>query len=323
MKLTPSKLKSRLKDNLSCIYIIFGNDFLQNQQLVDRVFERAKKEDYLEKETHLITDKYDWSFLKHGEESKDLFGSKKVIVVKLLENGPGREGAKILKEYSSNIHKENILIVSAEGLDYKSRSSVWAKALDSVGITITIDPITSENLPSWIQKIGMKYKVKISKELAYFLAEKTEGNLLSSFQEIKKLALVYREKDITLEDIAREVSNSSRFTIFDFSNSFISLNKKRMFQILESLKDEGTPEALILWALSKEIKNLSQTIQQGSTKGIWGSKKYIYMLEKASEKISTKRLLRSLKKLAIIDASIKGRENQKPWTAIRDFCLNF
>ena len=96
-----------------------------------------------------------------------------------------------------------------------------------------------------------------------------------------------------------------------------------MFQILESLKDEGTPEALILWALSKEIKNLSQAIQQGSTKGIWGSKKYIYMLEKASERISVKRLLRSLKKLAIIDASIKGRENQEPWTAIRDFCLNF
>ena len=37
--------------------------------------------------------------------------------------------------------------------------------------------------------MGMKYKIKISKELAYFLAEKTEGNLLSSFQEIKKLAL--------------------------------------------------------------------------------------------------------------------------------------
>ena len=160
-------------------------------------------------------------------------------------------------------------------------------------------------------------------EAAHLMVEKTEGNLMSTMQEIRKLSLIYPHQEINLDRMKENIANSSRYSIFDFSNAFVTGNSKKAIKVLESLKAEGTPETLIIWALARELNNLFKVVKTGSTKGIWGPRKYLDSLEKSSKEINEFRILKAFKKIAEIDSSIKGFINQNPWLGIRELTLTF
>ena len=71
------------------------------------------------------------------------------------------------------------------------------------------------------------------------------------------------------------ISNASKYGIFDLSNAFVSGNKNRTYKIIESLKSEGMQPTLILWALTKEINNLYNVMEEKSNKNIWGPIHYL------------------------------------------------
>ena len=121
----------------------------------------------------------------------------------------------------------------------------------------------------------------------------------------------------------KSITDSSRFNIYDFSNAFVEGNTKKAIRILESLKAEGTPEALILWALSKEINNLLKISKSGSTKGLWGPRSYLNALEKTAKRIPRIRINKALQEIAQIDSAIKGFISQNPWLGIRQLTLTF
>ena len=269
MRVSPQDLSNSLKKGLEPVYALVGEESLQIQELVDQIYNKAKSEDYLEKTNYIISKQTDWAFLKSSSENYDLFGAKKIIEIKLIGSGPGATGSKALKDYAINPDPSKVLIVSAEGLEKKTHSSAWIKALEAAGCLLLINPITLNQLPRWIVETGKKYQLNIASAASNLLAEKTEGNLLATLQEIKKLALLFPDQDIDINQMASSISDSSKYNIFDLSNAFISGNKERTASVLESLKAEGTPETLILWSLSRELTNLFKVINQKSAKGIW------------------------------------------------------
>ena len=241
----------------------------------------------------------------------------------MIGTGPGVAGSKALKDYAINPDPSKVLIISAEGLEKKTHSSAWIKALEEAGCLIIINSITLNQLPKWIIETGYKYELEISSEASHLLAEKTEGNLLATLQEIKKLALLFPNQNIDIKKMASSISDSSKYDIFDLSNAFIAGNKKRTAIVLESLKAEGTPETLILWSLSRELTNLFKVMNQQSTKGIWGPRHYLSTLEESANKISLSDLKRALQQIAKIASSIKGGSQQDSWQAIRELTLTF
>ena len=108
-----------------------------------------------------------------------------------------------------------------------------------------------------------------------------------------------------------------------FSNALIKGNKEKSLEILQTLKSEGTPETLILWALSRELNNLLKVINAGSSNGIWGPVKYKKLLEQASKRIKKEKIYKAYKTIAFIDSCIKGYKNQNPWLGLRELTLNF
>ena len=107
----------------------------------------AKNSKFEEKNTYVVSKDMDWSFLDSNNENLDLFGSKKIIEIKLLGTGPGNKGSKALKDYSLKPDPNKLLIVSAEGLDKKSQSSQWAKSLEAGGVMIVEYPIALSSMP--------------------------------------------------------------------------------------------------------------------------------------------------------------------------------
>ena len=323
MKISDQEINKSLSDKLHNIYLVLGEESLQIQEVTDPILSRAKKDEFLERVSYVITKQTDWSFLKSSSENLDLFGSKKILEIKLIGTGPGNAGASALKEYSKDPDPNKVVLITGEGLDKKSHSSAWVKALEEAGILIIISPIYNNQLPAWILETGKKHGLVISREAGAFLASRTEGNLLSALQEIKKLALLYPSQDIGIEEMASSVADSSKFNVFDLSNAFIAGNRKRTATILESLKAEGAPETLVLWSLSREITNLFKVINQGSTQGIWGPRTYLDSLTKSAKLIKKEKVKSALKNIATIDSSIKGQRDQNAWQAIRELILSF
>jgi len=323
MKINSKDLGELIRKELYPLYVFFAEESIQLTALTELVLLASKDSNFDEKMTYVVSKNMDWSFLDSNNENLDLFGSKKIIEIKLLGSGPGNKGSKALKEYSLNPDPNKLLIISAEGLDKKSRSSVWAKALEENGVMVIENPIPLNSMPKWIQSQAKDSGVLIKNEAAQLLSEKTEGNLLAASQEIIKLSLLYPNVEIGLEEMETSISNASKYGIFDLSSAFISGNKNRTFKIIESLKSEGTPPTLILWALTKEINNLYKIMEDRSTKNIWGPRHYLETLNKRVNQLTKSKIKQSLLEIAEIDASIKGLSSKNPWQAIRDLAITF
>ena len=323
MKTNSKDLRELVHKELNPVYLFFAEESTQLTSLIDLVLLAAKDCNFDDKSTYVVSKDMDWSFLDSNNENLDLFGSKKIIEIKLLGSGPGNKGSKALKEYSLNPDPNKLLIVSAEGLDKKSQSSAWAKSLEENGIMIVESPISLNAMPKWIQSRANDSNLQIENDAAQLLAEKTEGNLLAATQEIIKLTLLYPNKEISLKEMETSISNASKYGIFDLSNAFVSGNKNRTFQIIESLKSEGMQPTLILWALTKEIHNLYKVMEDNSTKNIWGPRHYLESLTKRVNQLTKRKIKQSLLEISEIDASIKGLSSKNPWQAIRDLAITF
>ena len=323
MKIPQTKLVSSLEVKFHDIYLLLAKESVQIEDSLEKIYLKAKAKNFKKKESHVVNNKTSWEFLLSKENNLDLFETKKIIEIKLIGQGPGNTGAKALKEYSKKPNPNILLVVTGEDLDRKSYSSAWVKVLEKAGAFISIDPLSKSSMLTWVQEKGAKYNINISSEAGKLLAEKTEGNLMAALQEINKLSLIYPSSDINLNKMEKSIGNSSRFNLFDFSNAFVTGDTKKAVRILESLKMEGTPETLILWALARELNNLLKVIQTGSSNGIFGPRHYLDSLETSAKRVGKNRVLNAFKEIALIDSSIKGFTRQNPWLGIRELTLTF
>ena len=323
MKVSDINFKDPMQKKLQNIYIILSNESVLIEENLEKIYSKAKSKNFTEKESYVIGKRTNWDFLSSAKDNLDLFTTKKVIEIKLLEQGPGVKGAKALKDYVKEPDPNILLVVIGEKLDKKSYSLAWVRAIEKAGVLLSLEPLSPKRLLLWIDKKGKELDISIGMEAAHLMVEKTEGNLMSTMQEIRKLSLIYQHQEIDLDRMKENIANSSRYSIFDFSNAFVTGNSKKAIKVLESLKAEGTPETLIIWALARELNNLFKVVKTGSTKGIWGPRKYLDSLEKSSKEINEFRILKAFKKIAEIDSSIKGFINQNPWLGIRELTLTF
>ena len=323
MKLNRDKFFSETGKEIQNIYTFFADESIQITELSDHVIEAAKKHGFEEKQTFIISKDTDWSFLQTTNENLDLFGSKKIIEIKLIGIGPGNKGSKAIKEYCANPDEDKLLIFSAERLEKKAQTSAWAKSLEDTGTTIIESPIHISSMPKWISKRASNLDIEIDHDAINLLSEKTEGNLLATIQELIKLSLLFPSQGIDFKMMEKSISNSSSYGIFDLSNAFVAGDKKKTIKIIELLKSEGTQPPLILWALSKEIYNLYKVIEEGSSRNIWGPRHYLDLLSQRAENISGSKIKSALKDIAEIDSAIKGLSKKNPWQSIRELALNF
>ena len=325
MKLSRAHFIKELESELGAIYSFFADESIQISELTDEVIKKAKSAGFEDKQTYIVTKDTDWSFLNSENENFDLFGSKKIVEIKLIGTGPGNKGSKAIKDYCLDIDKDKdkLLIISAERLEKKQQTSAWAKVLEKSGIFVVEPPVNKNSMPGWIKSRSSGLKLNLDSQAIQLLSEKTEGNLLAASHELTKLSLLFPDQEITLENMEKSISNSSKFGIFDLSNSFLEGNRKRTIRIIETLRAEGTQPPLILWALSKEINNLYKVLEDGTTKNIWGPRYYLDLLTKRSKSLSYSKIKKSLKEIAEIDAAIKGLSDKSPWQSIRDLALDF
>jgi DNA polymerase-3 subunit delta len=151
---------------------------------------------------------------------------------------------------------------------------------------------------------------------------------LAAAQEIDKLLLLQGPGPVSTEQLLAAVSDSARYDVFDLIDSALAGNRGRSLRILNGLQGEGTPAPVVLWALAREVRTLSelaflaeskkQSPQQivGARREIWDKRKPL--VAKALQRLSTRNWRRLLLLCGRADRTIKGREKGDPWLLFQD-----
>ncbi len=326
MQVKFEQLNGHLSKGLAPVYFITGDEPLLQQEATDLIRLAAKNQGYDEREIFHADKTFDWNTLMQSADALSLFAQLRIFDVKMPSAKPGQAGAKILKEYCERLPEDTILIISAGKLEANSKNSAWVKALDKVGVVITLWPIDAQRLPGWIDQRMRERGMSAERDSVRLIADRVEGNLLAAAQEVDKLNLLFGEGQISADQINSAVADSARFDVFGLVDAALSGNVARVTRMMNGLKIEGIEPILVLWALSREIRSLAsiafelssgQSLNNALSKArIWTNRKQI--VSNAIKRNRPEKWQQLLAKCFEIDKSIKGMKIGKPWQELQE-----
>jgi DNA polymerase-3 subunit delta len=327
MRLRFDELAGHLDRQLAGIYLLSGDEPLQMGEAADLIRNNARKRGYSERDILEADSRFDWNQLIAEANSLSLFAEKRIIDLRIPSGKPGKEGGKALVEYAERPPEDTLLLITMPKLDRSQTSSKWCKTLEQSGVHLQIWPIELDRLPAWIDKRMQGAGLVPERDVTTMLAERVEGNLLAAAQEIEKLLLLHGPGTITLEKLAESVSDSARYDVFGLVDSALDGKVARCIRILNGLRAEGTPPAVVLWALSRELRlmnNLASRIQGGqpiqqavaSERNIWDKRKPL--VRKGLQRLRPGVWRRLLLLCGSTDRAIKGHDRRDPWLLLQD-----
>lgn len=331
MQLKLGQFSGQLKQSLAGAYFISGDEPLQCGEVVDSIRKKARSEGFLNRVVLHVEGKFDWNQLRVATLNQSLFAEKNLIELNIPSGKPGVEGSKAITEVVEALSADNLLIIVSGKIDAKSKSSRWFKAIDGAGVIVQVWPVDEANLSQWVIERLHKKGLQIDRQAAKLLAERVEGNLLMANQEIEKLHVLYGEGQLGAEEILATVADNARYDVFKLTESLFRGEIERAVKILVGLRNEKIASAVVLWALSREIRLLvdlafsandrkaSESIFRQNR--VWDSKKSAYL--KAIARADVKHWASLLQACSEADLVIKGAALGDEWNILEKICLGF
>jgi DNA polymerase-3 subunit delta len=258
MKLYANKLDNHLAHHFRPIYFISGDEPLQLNECADLVRRKARELGYSGREVFVADNDFDWSQLLSAADSMSLFAELRILELRLPSGKPGREGGAALRQYAERPAEDAVLLVTSGKIDKTGQNSAWYKAIDKAGISLQVWPVSPQELPAWITRRMRGLGLRPTHDAAELIAERVEGNLLAAQQEIDKLALLYADSEINIQEVLGVVADSARYQTFDLADAALLGNAKRVVNILEGLRAERIDPVPVLIALSMHVRSATQ-----------------------------------------------------------------
>lgn len=330
MRLDFNKLSSHFKQPLLPVYLITGDEPLQCGEASDLIRATARKQGYTEREILDVDNHFNWQQLAACRDTRSLFGDRRLIELRLSSSKIGNDGSAAVVAWCERPPADTILLIASPKLDRAQAGPKWVQIIEQKGGVLAIWPIEKQQLADWLEQ-RLKARGLIPEAgVAAWLAERVEGNLLAGVQEIEKLLLLQNVGPLTLDQTIAAASDSARYNVFELADACVDGDASRGVRILRNLRDDGTANVLVLWALVKEIRlltNLSFQAQHGaqvmqliaSRREIRERRRSSYM--KALKRISTRNWQQLLLQCTQADLSIKGQIKDDPWLLLEQIVL--
>ena len=314
MQLRADQLASHLGKPLAPLYLLHGDEPLLVLEAADAIRQAARAQAYDEREVLVAGANFRWEQLAQAGGNLSLFGSNKLIDLRIPTGKPGREGADALIRHAEKPMQGVITLITLPQLEWQVKKATWFAALSQAGIAIELNAPPLAKLPDWIATRLARQKQSATPEALEFIASHVEGNLLAAHQEIQKLGLLHPEGRLELAQVEEAVLDVARFDIDKLRTALLAGDGARCARLLEGLHAEDTAPPLVLWALAQEVHTLAQLrtlLDRGqsfdtacSTLKIFGARQAGYRAP--SQHYSTPLLRASLLHAARIDRMIKG-----------------
>ena len=325
MRLRCEDLDNQPVDRLLPVYLISGDEPLQLGEAADAVRRQARQNGFSEREVLEQGPGFDWQSLSNAADSLSLFAERRILELRLSSSRVGTEGSQALCRYAERPPEDTLLLIACPKLDRSQQSSKWVKALERAGARVQVWPIEGRQLSTWIDRRLRSRGLIPGAEVVGLLADRVEGNLLAAAQEIDKLVLLYGTGRLDGERLLEAVADSARFDVYGLVDACLQGKAGRAARMLASLQGEAVPEAVVLWALAREIRVMARiafevgqgrsSAQAMTAQGVWAKRKPL--LQQALQRLPTGDWWTLLQVCARIDRVIKGRETGAPWDLLQ------
>ena len=257
MNLRPDQLAAQLERPLAALWMVHGNEPLLVLEAADAIRAAARRQGYAERETLVVGQGFKWDALTLAAGNLSLFGSAKLIDLRIPTGKPGRDGGDALQRYVAAPPAQTLTLLTLPEIDWQTRKTGWFKAVAEAATCIELDAPERERLPQWIGSRLATQKQSAAPEALAFIAEHVEGNLLAAHQEILKLGLLHPEGVLSLEQVQDAVLNVARYDIDKLRQAVVEGDPVRCARLLDGLRGEGAAPPLVLWALASETRTLA------------------------------------------------------------------
>jgi DNA polymerase III subunit delta len=330
LKLTFDTLRTHLDGEPARAYLVSGDEGLLVGEAADAIRARVRRAGFDEREVHFIERVADWDGVRASSNNLSLFGSRKLIELRLPSGKPGTGGSNAIVDLLKNLSPDNVYLMITGKLERESQSAAWVKAFEAAGAWLPVWTIEVAKLPQWLRARAATLDLALDDDAVRFIVERTEGNLLAAQQELEKLRLLTppdsRDKGsrakIDLATAQAGIGDSARFDVFQLGEAALAADVPRALRILAGLRSEGVEATLALWSLSREIHSVWGTTQSdGHAPRVW--QKPSAALENAKRRAARLPWARLAVRTARADRMIKGQQRGDAWDEMTLLIIEF
>jgi DNA polymerase-3 subunit delta len=312
--------------DLAPLYLVIGDEPLQQTEAVDLLRRRAREQGFAEREVFDPTaSDFDWRNLASAGASLSLFADRRLFELRLGNGAIGSEGADAVVAYCAEPPPDVLLIATCGKYDGQVKKGRWFKALDKAGVVVECQLPKGGELARWIERRMRDRGLQPDREAVDLLIDRVEGNLVAAGQEIDKLELLVGAGAVGADDVLRSVTDSARYSVYDLVDATVSGQLGRSLRMLDGLRGEGGVPTLLLWALAREVRGLCsmagevaagqspQRVMEAHR--IWSSRKRL--VGDALRHGDHAHWSDGLRRCARVDRVIKGQAPGETWHALR------
>ena len=212
---------------------------------------------------HFIERAADWDDVRASAANLSLFGARRLVEIRMHSGKPGVAGGAALVALLKVKDPDSLYLILTPRLDRDAQAAEWMRTLDAVGAWVQVWPVDAQRLVAWLKGRCRKLGLEAEPQALELLAARTEGNLLAAHQELTKLTLLAEGRRITTETVLASVADSARYDVFQLGESVLAGEAPRALRMLAGLRAEGTEPTLVLWALTKSVRDIWSAAQSG------------------------------------------------------------
>ena len=221
MQLRPADLAAHLARKLQPLYVIHGDEPLAAIEAGDAVRAAARRAGCDDRELFIVDQHFRWDAFLAANANLGLFGSRKLIDLRIPSGKPGIDGAAALERHARSLDPDGVTLITLPRIDRATQASAWFCALDAAAVMIAVAPVERAALPAWLAERLGRNEQRVTRDTLAWLAERCEGNLLAARQEVDKLALLLPKGQLAHDDVERAVADVARYDIQELSEAWL------------------------------------------------------------------------------------------------------
>jgi DNA polymerase III subunit delta len=313
LKFNSDTLLTHLEQQLLPVYLISGDEPLLIAESTDAVRAKARASGFTERETHFMERGGDWNDVRASANNLSLFAERRIVEIRMPTAKPGNTGSAAIVSLLENKDPDRVLLITTPKLDRDAQGSEWVRAVETYGALVQVWPVDASRLGTWLRARAKRLKLNVEDEALEIIAERTEGNLLAADQELQKLRMISRADRVTAADVLGSVADSARFDVFQLGECALAGDTPRTLRMLDALRAEGVEPTLVLWSLTKSVRDLWGAIHSsgGGRAPAW--RRQSAALEQGERRAPKLHFGRLTARATRADRMIKGREQGDAW----------
>ncbi len=339
-RIFPEQLAVSLKNNLSGIYYLLGQDPLLLSESRDLIIQTAVAQGFDEKFEVQADNSTDWNDLFERCQSIGLFFNKQILILNLPEN-PTALLHNNLSELISLLNADVLLILQLPKLTKPMEKQEWFKRAEQYEPHIPLvncQTPNTEQLPRWVLNRAKAMGLNIGQEAVQLLCYSYENNLLALKQSLQLLALLYPDNKLTFARVKSVVEQASVFTPFQWIDALLEGKESRARRILQGLQAEEMQPVILLRTLQRELLvllelskpqqrltdldqalPLSQLREGFDRLKVWQNRRPFFT--QAFQRLTYRKLYLILQQLAQLERAVKQDFSADVWDMLADLSV--